>query len=76
MATIETPAPDAVLDPFELPTMCPGAMAASKPWIASPDHQTPLGFPGELVPDWKEKAIDKMGELLTKYRSLRVYLDS
>ncbi len=63
-------------DPLELPVMCPGAMEASKPWPASPEHQVKLGFPGELVPDWKEKAIDKMGELLGKYRSLKVYLDS
>ncbi len=64
------------LDPLEIPALCPGAMEASKPWAASPDHQKALGFPGELVPDWKEKAIAKMGELLTRSRSLRVFLDS
>ncbi len=63
-------------DPLEMPVMCPGAMADSKPWVASPEHQKALKFPGELVPDWKEKAIEKMGELLTKSRSLKVFLDS
>ena len=65
-----------VFDPLEMPVICPGAMAASKPWVASPDHQKALKFPGELVPDWKEKAIEKMGELLTRSRSLKVFLDS
>lgn len=64
------------LDPLEIPTLCPGAMAASQPWTASPDHQKALGFPGELVDDWQNVAIAKMGELLEKNRALRVYLDS
>ncbi|NLH83564.1 MAG: (Fe-S)-binding protein, partial [Phyllobacteriaceae bacterium] len=51
-------------------------MEASKPWPAAPDHQKALGFPGELVENWKEVAIAKMGELLEKNRALRVYLDS
>lgn len=63
-------------DPLEIPVLCPGAMEASKPWPASPDHQKALGFPGELVENWKEVAIAKMGELLEKNRALRVYLDS
>ncbi len=63
-------------DPLELPAMCPGAMADSKPYQANPAMQEALGFPGELVENWKEVAIDKLGELAGKYRSLRVYLDS
>ena len=63
-------------DPLEMPELACGAMAKSKPFVAKPDHQQQLGFPGELLPDWKERAIDKMGELLGKYRSLQVYLDS
>jgi Fe-S oxidoreductase len=63
-------------DPLEIPDLLPGCMKASKPYVAAPDHQGPLGYPGELVEGWKEKAIDKLGELTTKYRSLRVYLDS
>ncbi len=54
----------------------PGAMAESKPYVASDKIQEAIGFPGELVENWHDKAIDKMGELLKKYRSLKVYLDS
>lgn len=61
---------------LEVPAVTPGTMAHSKPFVAKPEHQAALGFPGELVDNWEEKAIDKMGELLGKYRSLQVYLDS
>jgi Fe-S oxidoreductase len=54
----------------------PGAMGESKPYVANDKIQEAIGFPGELVDNWQEKAIDKMGELLKKYRSLKVYLDS
>lgn len=54
----------------------PDAMGASKPYVANDKIQEAIGFPGELVDNWQEKAIGKMGELLKKYRSLRVYLDS
>ncbi|RUM94009.1 MAG: (Fe-S)-binding protein [Thiothrix sp.] len=46
------------------------------PFVAKPDHQAALGYPGELVDNWQEKAIDKMGDLLKKYRGLKVYMDS
>lgn len=61
---------------IEVPLLVDGTMAHSKPYVAKADFQTPLGYPGELVENWQQKAIDKMGELLGKYRSLRVYLDS
>jgi len=51
-------------------------MAHSQPFVAKSDHQEALGFPGELVEDWHDKAIDKMGELLGKYRSLQVFMDA
>ncbi|PWB62285.1 MAG: reductase [Bradyrhizobiaceae bacterium] len=51
-------------------------MAASKPYGAAPEFQKPLGFPGGLVENWQEKAIEKMAELRGKYRSFRVFLDS
>ncbi len=63
-------------DPLKIPAIACGAMADSKPFGAKAEHQQPLGFPGELVDDWHDKAIAKMGELLGKYRSLQVYLDS
>ena len=45
------------------------------PFVAKPPHQSDLGFPEELVDNWKEVAIAKMGDLLGKYRSLQVFLD-
>jgi Fe-S oxidoreductase len=59
-----------------IPLVQKGAMAHSKPFVAAPPIQQALGFPAALVEDWQEKAIAKMGELLGKYRSLRVYMDA
>jgi len=64
------------LDPLERPVMQPGVMSESAPYIASQEHQEKIGFPGELVDNWEDVAIDKMGELAGKYRSFKVYLDS
>lgn len=71
--------PDAgheLADPLEIPQLACGAMAHSKPFVANAPIQEALGYPGELVENWKEKAIEKMGELVGKYRSLKVYMDS
>ncbi|MBM3391642.1 MAG: (Fe-S)-binding protein [Betaproteobacteria bacterium] len=59
-----------------IPALRPDAMAESKPYVASDKINAAIGFPGELVPDWEAKAIGRLGELLKKYRSLKVYLDS
>ena len=59
-----------------IPAITEGAMAHSKPYRAKPEHQEALGFPGELVEDWRDKAIAKLDELLHKYRSLRVFMDT
>jgi len=58
------------------PVMVEGAMSHSQPYVAAPEHQADLGFPGELVDGWEAKAVEKLGELLQKNRALRVYLDS
>ncbi len=50
-------------------------MAHSKPYIAKAEFQEELGFPGELLDDWKEKAIEKIGDLKSRYRSVQVFLD-
>jgi Fe-S oxidoreductase len=71
--TFETPALKAY--PV-IPLLAEGATSHLKPYVASEAIQSPLGFPGELVEDWEKKAIAKMGELLEKYRSLRVYMDA
>jgi Fe-S oxidoreductase len=59
-----------------IPNIQEGVMAHSKPFIAKEPHQEPLGFPGELVENWEQVALDKMEELTGKYRSFQVYLDS
>ncbi len=72
MADFEVP----VLNEYPvIPKVKEGVMAHSAPFLAAEKFQTPLGFPGELPENWKEVAIDKMGELLGKYRSLQVFLD-
>jgi Fe-S oxidoreductase len=60
---------------FEIPPLQPGVMKESSPFVAAPVHQEALGFPGELVDDWQNKAIEKFAELLEKSRALRVYMD-
>ncbi len=60
----------------DIPSLAPGAMAESNPYPAAPEHQEALGFPGELVDDWHDRAIGKFGELLDRSRSLRVYMDA
>jgi Fe-S oxidoreductase len=59
-----------------VPALKEGVMAHSKPFTAKPQFQEKLGFPGELVENWQEVAIQKMGELTGKYRSLQVFLDA
>ena len=60
----------------EIPVIQPGSMQHSSPFKSKPEFQEALGFPGELAPDWQKQALAKMGDLLGRYRSLRVYLDS
>jgi Fe-S oxidoreductase len=73
VADFETP----VLKEYPvIPHVHEGVMAHSKPFVAKAEFQEQLGFPGELVDNWEQVAIDKMGELTGKYRSLQVFLDS
>ncbi len=59
-----------------IPILRRDAMAGSRPYVAAEKMNEALGFPGKLVENWRERAIARMGELLEKYRSLRVYLDA
>ena len=61
---------------LSIPAVRADAMAHSKPFVAKPEHQEPLGFPGELVDGWQDTALNKMEELLGKYRSIQVFLDA
>jgi len=73
MADFETPA----LGEYPvIPLLREGVMAHSKPYVAKPDLQKPLGFPGELLPDWEKVAVAKLGELVSGSRALQVFLDS
>jgi len=68
--------PRFIADPLEIPRLKCGAMEGLKPFVAAPQHQEKLGFPGELVEDWKEKALEKMADLASKNRAFQVYLDT
>ncbi len=70
---------------FEVPTLTEytivpkinaGATEHVKSFKAAEASQTYLGYPWDLTEDWKNRAIDKMGDLLGKYRSLRVFMDA
>ena len=61
-------------------------MKGLKPFVAKPDFQEALGYPGKkdetkentylLIDGWHDKAIEKMGDLLDRYRGFRVFMDS
>lgn len=60
---------------LEIPHIQPGSMEGTSPFVAKPEHNEPLGFPGELVDNWQDVAINKLGEMTKKYRGLQVFLD-
>ena len=75
MATKEFTIPE-IQEYIELPdVLVPDATAHLSPFLAKPMHQEPLGFPEEVVDDWKGQTLDAMGDLLGKYRGLRVFMD-
>ena len=74
----------------DVPKIVPDAMKSSGPWISKQEFQEFLHFPTDftmpesvdhygdadtLVENWKERALDKMADLKSRYRSLQVYLD-
>ncbi|RLJ63456.1 sulfate reduction electron transfer complex DsrMKJOP subunit DsrK [Sulfurisoma sediminicola] len=62
-----------------IPALQPGSMAGSQAYVASEKIQEAIGFQGKLDDDWQvthDKAIAKMGDLLGKYRGLKVFMDS
>ena len=73
MATFETPP---LREYPVIPLVVEATMAHSKPFVAKPAIQEPLGFPGELVPDWENVAVAKLGTLVSESRALQVFLDS
>jgi len=73
MANFETPE---LKETIEIPALKLGVMSHSKPFLSKEQFQAPLGFPGELVDNWKDVAINKLGELLESNRALQVFMDS
>ncbi len=67
--------PDASVK-LSIPEIEESASKHLAPFKASAEHQAALGFPDRLIDNWKDVAIEKLGELSGKYRGLRVYLDS
>jgi len=59
-----------------VPPLQPGALKHSHPHAARAQHQTALGFPAELAPGWEQKAVFRLGELVSESRALKVFLDS
>lgn len=59
-----------------VPKLVPDVMSHLASHVAQAELQAPLGYPGELVDNWEQVAIDKLGELCGKYRSLQVFLDA
>jgi Fe-S oxidoreductase len=74
MAKFDTPEMKGEI--VEIPALKPGVMSHVKPFVSQEKFQEPLGFPGELVDNWKEVAINKLGELLQTNRGLQVFMDS
>jgi Fe-S oxidoreductase len=74
MAKFETP--EIKDETVEIPALQAGVMSHSKPFVSQEKFQAPLGFPGELVDNWKDVAINKLGELLQTNRALQVFMDS
>ena len=72
-AKFETPELQEYVD---VPELADGVMAHLSAFVAKPNHQTDLGFPGELVDDWHEKALARLDNLRGRYRGLQVYLDA
>jgi len=58
------------------PALAPGAMEKSRPFVASDQIQQAIGFPGALSDGWQQRAVAHLGDLLGKYRSLKVFMDS
>ncbi|MEW7980614.1 MAG: sulfate reduction electron transfer complex DsrMKJOP subunit DsrK [Candidatus Sedimenticola endophacoides] len=76
MATAEFDVPE-LQEYVDVPEVEEGTMAHLKPFVVTnPEHNTDLGFPGELVEDWHGKTLEKLDDLRSRYRSLQVYLDA
>ena len=56
-----------------IPVIATGAMAQSSPLQAGKEVQGALGLPGELVANWHDRAVERLGQLVSERRGLRVF---
>ncbi len=75
-ANFDTPALQPHQETPDLPSVRPGAMQHLKTFPAKPVHNENIGYPGELVEDWQNKAVKRLGELVDGSQALRVFLDT
>ena len=75
-AKFDTPKLFENIEIIDTPKYVADSMAHSSPFVAKSKHNEPLGFPGELVDNWEEKAVFRLGELVDGSRALRTFLDS
>ena len=68
------PVPE-IQETIQTPALKVGTMAHLNPYPSPEKHMVALGFPGTRVKNWQQKGIEKLGEVLKKYRSLQVYMD-
>jgi Fe-S oxidoreductase len=61
-----------------IPTVMEGVMSHSAPFLSNAEFQSDLGFPGDgnLIDGWEDKFKDLLGDKLSKYRSLQVFMDT
>lgn len=70
---------------IEIPLVQHDTMKGSGPFVAKPEFQEAMHFPSdfekreeggfELVPNWQERALERLDDLRHRYRSLQLYLD-
>ncbi|NOZ06250.1 MAG: (Fe-S)-binding protein [Chloroflexi bacterium] len=60
---------------IEVPRLQRDAFADKQCHRAHADHMETINLPPELVDNWQQRALEKMEQLLGRYRSLRDYLD-
>ena len=56
-----------------IPKLVEQATSHLAPFKSKEEFQKSLGYPGELVENWQDIALNKMGDLLKKYRSCLLY---
>jgi len=75
-AKFDTPELFKNIEIIDTPNYEADTMVHSSPYKAKPAHNEGIGYPGELVENWEEKAVTRLGELVDGSRALRTFLDS